>query len=410
MRITSRLAIVAVLLYAVVCSACSNNTANSKALVIATLLPISGEAAGVGLALQRGVDLAVQQANLGNGYTLTTVHADEIGNPAPLIQQFDANSQIMGIIGPYDSATAKVIIPLVTNDQIATMSPTTTLPGLTQADQASAEGITFASLHPAGKPVAYFRLPENDNALGKVAADLATAPAAAGGVAAKSAFLVDDGSDSGKAQAAAFSLEFKAKKATVAGQKTITLGAQDNSQAVITAIIQAEPDVVFWGGGATSGAKLRDTLSLSGLPQMPIVTGGQVASDPNWVTAVGLPAAAASTLALLSAPDPSTLSAPAAKSAIAAYQAAYASTPLLPQSLMAYDAAMVEIAAIKSIIASGKDVTRGAVIAAIANIKYTGVTGAMAFDANGDNTLALGFALYSCDTAGKWSYKAHLNG
>ncbi|MEO7001145.1 MAG: branched-chain amino acid ABC transporter substrate-binding protein, partial [Ktedonobacterales bacterium] len=90
-----------------------------------------------------------------------------------------------------------------------------------------------------------------------------------------------------------------------------------------------------------------------------------------------------------------------------AYQSAYNAAPL-PLSALAYDAATVEIAAIKSVIATGKAPTRAAVLAAVAASKYTGLSGAIAFDANGDNTAPPGFALYTCDLKGAWTYQASL--
>ena len=413
MHMIHRPALVAALVFMLVCVGCSSGSVtNNTTLVLATILPMTGEAAGIGLAMQQGVDLAVKQnGDLGHGYTLTVAHADEASDPTAIIQALNGNAQVMGIVGPYDSVTAKTIIPLVTTDQLATISPTNTLPGLTKADQATAEGITYATLHPTGKPVAYFRLPEDDNAMAKVAADLAVTKTGPGSLAAQSAYVVDDGTDSGKAQAAAFTQEFHAKKGTVAGHSTLTTGATATIESVIRAIIEAEPDMVYYAGGTTDGgAELRDTLTLSGAPQLPILTGSQVADDPNWATANGLAAAAAATEALVSAPEPSTLTTPAAKSLSTAYQAAYPNTALLPQTVMAYDAAMVAITAIKTVVASGKTPSRAAVVAAVAKTAYAGVMGAIAFDPSGDNTLALGFSLYTCDTKGKWNYTTHLNG
>ncbi len=404
------LAALMVLLVSVVFAACSSSDPGNTPM-IATLFPQSGAAASIGLAMQQGVDLAVQQnANLGNGYTLSVKHADA-ADAAGAMQQLAGNSSVVGVVGPFDDTAALAAIPIAIKDHLALISPTNTLAGLTLANQAQAEGVTFATLHPAGSADAYFRLPANDLAEGQAAATFAATTANAGGLGAHSAFVVDDGTVSGKALAAAFAQAFVAKHGAIAKQMSITVNPNDNSQAVVTAIIEAEPDVVYYAGGTgDGGAQLRNALSLSGVPQLPLLAGDQIADDPGWAAAVGLPAAATSTWALVSAPDPSTLKDAAAQGAINAFHSAFPNAQLLPQTLMAYDAAMVEITALKSLITSGKSVTRSNLVDAIATTNYTGVTGTIAFDQNGDNKTPAGFSVYACDTNGKWAYKKYIKG
>lgn len=413
-RQTRRLALLYVVLLVVLIaclSACSVGSTTDKTLTLATIFPTTGTSAAIGQAMQRGVDLAVQQnASPGNGYKLTVTHIDEASDAADkAITSAIANKEVMGIVGPLGSQTATTMLPAVTQNGIATISPGAALPGLTQADQAAAEGISFARLHPKGSAVAFFRLAATDNALGKAAADLAVAPQQAHGLAAQSVFVVDDSTPSGKALAAAFSQEFKAKQGHIAGQTSIMTGAQGNAQAVVTAIIEADPSIVFFADDSASaaGARLRSMLSLSGAPQLPILTVGLVAYDPGWSAAVGVVPAAAYTTALVPAADLSTIS--NAKAFVAAYQAAYPGKDVLPQSALAYDAAMDQIAAIKSLIKANKTVTRPAMLAAVASAKYSGVTGTIAFDKNGDSMMPVGLSLYTCDIKGAWHYQTSLS-
>lgn len=384
--------------------------AQDKTLAIATVLPTSEVDAPIGQAMQQAVDLAVKQnATLGNGFTLTAIHTDEAGSdPAAAVSSLAGNQRVMGIVGPLGSQSAAAMLPGVAQAGIVTISPGATLPGLTQPDQATPEGLQFAQLHPQGKPIAFFRLPETDTAAGKAAADLAVAPTTAHGLAAQSVFVVDDGTPSGKALAEAFAQELKAKGGTAAGRQTLQIGVPDSAQAAVTAIIKAVPDLVFFGGGTAAAAQLRGTLSLTGAPDLAILAVGQAADHPDWGAAVGVAAAAANTTALLPAPDLSTLD--GAKDFVTAYQAAYQGQDPLPQAALAYDAAMDEIAAIKSLVKSGTQVTRAAVLAAVASAKYAGVSGTLAFDAKGDNTTALGFSRYTCDAKGAWHFVTALKG
>jgi branched-chain amino acid transport system substrate-binding protein len=404
-----RLVLLTALLLALCLSACSTggNTTNDKALTLASIFPTSGAEAGVGTSMQDAVDLAVQQnASLGKGYTLAAVNVDEAnGFMDQAVRALAANNQTVGIIGPLDNSDALVMLPSVEANGIATISPSATLPGLTQASAASAEGLDFASLHPSGKPAAFFRLPQTDTALGKVAADVAAASVQNQGLEAQSAFLVDDSTASGKAQAAAFKAEFQADRGSVVGQQSLLAGTQDNTQAIVSAIVEAAPSIVFFAGSITAGAELRSTLTLSGVP-LPLLTVGPVADDPSWSKAVGLPAAAALTTALLPAEDLSKLA--KTKDFVVAFHTAYPGTSSLPEAALAYDAAMDEISAIRSLIDSGKPVTRAAVLAAVASTPYTGITGSIKFNQNGDNTTPPSFSLYTCNNKGAWQYQATL--
>jgi branched-chain amino acid transport system substrate-binding protein len=382
--------------------------ATDKLLSIAAVFPTSGAEAGVGQAMQNAVDLAVSQSSsLGDGYTLSVTNVDEAnGFIDQAVQTVASNSLTMGIVGPQDSQDAVAMLPRIEASGIATISPTATLPGLTQANLASAEGISFTEMHPAGKPLAFFRLPPTDDIAGKVAADLAMAPQQSKGLAAHAVFIVDDGTASGKALAAAFKQELHANQGTVVGQESLTGGALDNSQSIVSAVVEANPDIVFYAGGIGAGAKLRSSLSLSGAPQLTMLASGPIADDPTWGTAVGLPAASAYTTGILPAQDLSKL--PSTQDFVTAFHTNYPGVSSPPETALAYDAAMDEISAIKSVIHSGKPVTRAAVLAAIASSQYSGITGKISFNQNGDNATPLTFSLYTCDLKGSWQYQTSL--
>ncbi|HEX6544056.1 MAG TPA: branched-chain amino acid ABC transporter substrate-binding protein [Ktedonobacterales bacterium] len=405
----SRLASLFLLLLCALLSACASGGGDAKNLVLVTFFPTTGLDADMGLALQQAVDLAVKQnGTLANGYRLVAQHIDEA---SPLHEGALAtalsNPQVVGIVGPYSSETAVVVLPKIVAAGVMTVSPTTTLPGLTLSAAATAENVPFDQIHPSGKPLVFFRLAPSDDVLGKAAADLAVAPAASHGLAAHTIFVVDDATASGKAGAEAFTTELKAKGGTVAGEQSLTTGVNDSSQFVVNAIIEAQPDLVFYAGGLKGGAALRSTLTLTGAPQMPILAAGPVANNPGWSAAVGQPILSAPASGVLPAADLAQLD--SAKSFASAWQAAYSGKAALPQAALAYDATMAEIAAIKSVLSSGKSPTRSAIATALAATKFNGATGPIAFDQYGDSTAAPSFSVYSCDTKGAWSYQTTLH-
>lgn len=377
---------------------------DDKQLVLATVLPATGPNAMLGDAMRRGVELAVKQSGpLGNGYTLTVTNYDEAN--AGDIQRAQAaasDPRLIGMIGPLDSETALTLLPALSQAGVATISPGATLPGLTRSDAATAEGVPFAKLHPRGKPIAFFRMTGTDTELGAAMATLALDPKQSQGLRAQRVFLVDDGSASGVARAAAFTEALKARRATLAGKGALNPSAPDSGPALVAAIVKAYPDAVVYAGATPVGVFLRELLSLSGLTQMRMLDASASAGNPAWSASLRPVAAAANTIAVVPAPDPTRMD--GASAFVAAYEAAYPGRGVLPQSGVTYDAATIELNAVKALIKAGKDITPGAVLAAVAATSSTGVTGPIAFDANGDRKSLPPSAVYACDVNGVWRY------
>jgi len=412
-KLVTRGIFVAVALSSLGLAACgtSGGGSGNKALKIGTELPVSGTDAGVGLPTQYGVDLAVQQnKDLGSGYTLDVVHKNDVGTSGPdpsigaaNIQQLIADSSVMAVVGPFNSGVAKQEIPIINKNTIVAISPTNTNPGLTKQEFAEANGINFELLHPAGKPEAYFRLAGTDDVQGKVDADIALAAP----LSATTAYVIDDNTTYGKGLAKVFTTEFTSHGGSIVGSTSITPDQVSNLPQLATTIVSKNPGVVFYGGVTSGGggALKKDLVEKGG--NMPMVGGDGIADDPAWLTTAG--SAAVNTYGTVAAPDISGLTSASAQTFITAYKAAFPGKDLLPYSASAYDAAMIEITAIKNLIKAGKDVTRSAVRDEVAGISYDGVTGHLAFDANGDNAGQKVFSVYGVGTNGKWAFVRIVN-
>lgn len=392
------------------CALGARDAPSSHTVAIATIFPTAGASAAIGRSMSQAVDLAVSQhASLGGGYTLKAVHLDESsGALVANVKAAAAEADVMGVVGPFSSQAAAETAPVLAADGVVTISPTAMLPGLTHADQAAAEGLAFGQLHPQGKPTTFFRMTPDDNAAGAAAARLALAPSSAHGLAARSVFLVDDGSPSGAAQLAAFQRTFQASGGVVAGRRDIGAGDATGVQSAVSAIIGVNPNAVFYAGDLALGARLRAALTLTGAPTLAMLTAGAIADDPAWSDSVGGGALSAYTVGLL--PAQSLALIPGGQTFVRAFRAAYPGSAVTPLSAIAYDAAMDEISAIASLIDAGKPVTRAAVLTAVASAKYTGVTGPVAFDQRGDPATPRRFAVYTCDAKGVWSYRTTIAG
>ena len=401
-------------------SACgSSGATTNKALVIATEFPVSGADATDTLPAQYAVDLAVSQnATLGSGYTLSVLHENDEGTSgadanigASNVQTLVDNAQVMGIVGPFNSGVAKAEIPIVNAaGGPVLISPTNTNPGLTLSDYATANGINFAQLHPAGKPDFYFRIPGNDVAQGKADAEVALSSQ----VGCTKAFVVDDNTTYGVGLANFFTTAYTAGGGATVGTRTsITADQVATFPSLATSIKSSGAQCVFYGGVTSAGGPIlkKDLVAIGFTGYM--VGGDGIADDPGFITTAG--AAAAGTIGTVAAPDTSTLTSGAAATFKSAYTTFVTGKPdnaLLPYSAQAYDAAMIEITAIKNLITAGKAVTRLAVQQQISTISYPGVTGTLSFDANGDNAGAKVFSVYAVDpakAAGAWSFETAIN-
>jgi len=75
-----------------------------------------------------------------------------------------------------------------------------------------------------------------------------------------------------------------------------------------------------------------------------------------------------------------------------------------PFAAQAYDSTAIAIKALEAVTKGGKAPTRDAVTAAIRDVRHTGITGAVEFDAKGDPKKALYFVLQvASENPEKWS-------
>lgn len=372
-----------------------------RSLAIGTDFPVSGYAVDAGLPAQLGVDLAVRQnRNLGDGYTLSVVHKNDSGpdGPDPTIGaanvgEMIADPAVMGIVGPFNSGIAAVEIPLVEAAGLVEISPSNTNPGLTIDQYASRYAFDFSRLHPAGSRECYFRVVGNDVVQGQVDATIARS------AGAKTAFVVDDGSEYGTGLADFFTQSFQADGGHRVGART-TLTQSGSLSQVAVAIKSANPDVVFYGGlTAGGGAALKLDLVQIGYTR-PMYGGDGIADDPDFIHTAGT--AATGTMATAAGPDTSSLTSSAAEF-VQQYQTAFPGQGMTAFSALAYDAAMTEITAIKKLIQAGKAVTRAAIRDEVASIQYAGVTGRITFDQNGDIVRPV-FSIYAVDASDTWTF------
>jgi branched-chain amino acid transport system substrate-binding protein len=389
-------------------AACGNTPASNLkggTVCIGTEFPTTGTDGSEGQPAENGVDLAVKQnSDLGSGFKLEVRNFNDVAPTTGLhdpptgaqnVQQMLTTTCILAFVGPFNSGVAGAEIPVAASAGLAMISPANTNPGLTLSQYSTQYGFNYDNLHPAGKPNVYFRIPANDVTQGKVDADYALNT-----LNAKNVYVVDDTEAYGKGLADFFELEFKAKGGNDLGRDEISAKNASQLPALAAKIVAAKPDAVFYGGVTSEGGGLLKAQLVQAGFTGPMVGGDGIAEDSAFLTQAG--SAANDTHGTVAAPDLSTFTAGAQLKFVNDYKAQFNADPG-PYSANSYDAAMIEITAIKNLIKAGTQPTRSTVLSAIAGIHYTGVTGQISFDEHGDNAGNKVFSIYKVD-AGKWVF------
>jgi len=118
---------------------CSNKENESEEITIGAILPLSGETATYGVALKRGMELAIDEINARGGIKgrkLAVLFEDSQGEPSNGVNAFNklarANKVPM-VIGDMFSATTLAIAPIAEKQNIVLLSPTASAIDLTNA-------------------------------------------------------------------------------------------------------------------------------------------------------------------------------------------------------------------------------------------------------------------------------------
>jgi branched-chain amino acid transport system substrate-binding protein len=359
------------------------------------------------------VNLAVtQNRDLGGGYTLRVLNyddessTDDGGDPergASNVTSMVHNTCVVGMIGPADSRVAQLEIPVAAKAGLAMISPANTNPGLTLRPYASESlYVPFDQLHPPAKKTNYFRGIANDAFQMSVDADFTFDR-----LAAQRVYVVASRpSTYGGLLVGGFTTEFLAKGGTIIATESLEWHNPDAFDPLAARIANAAPDAVYFGGTVVGGGALLKRALVQHGYTGPFVSGDGIAMDPDFIAQAGA-GAAENTFATVATPDVSTFRSGLAAKFLRDFRSAYPGVQVDGFTAQSYDAAMVLIAAIKSLIAARQTMTRATVIDHVQNTRYEGVTGPIAFDQNGDDVHGV-YTVYTVHD-GTWVAYEELN-
>ena len=375
-------------------SALAANTAVKLGLV----LPLSGTSAASGQVANNGAQLAVQQANsnkLISGVTFSLVAKSDIGPAgtpagtagATQIKGLIGNGQVAGVVAPFDTATALGELPLSNAAPLATVSPSATDTCLTTTGAFGCTGgaAELSIVQPTGRTT-FFRVAPADALQGAALADFLFNPSP--GPAYRKAYVIDDGSTTGAAQASTFESRWQLEGGRVVGHASVPPGPDYVN--LLTSIAANQPDVlVYTGENQAEGTTLRqEMLQVPGLGNIGFAATSSL-HTATFLQEVGNTAGPIWAVA----PEPQLAQLPSAASFAARYQAKFGTVPTT-DAARGYDGAQALLLAIRSAIAGGAKppatagssagAFRNAVIAALKGTTFTGADGSIAFTANGD--------------------------
>ena len=350
--------------------------AADKVVRVGINLSLTGADAEEAKRMLDGAQMAFDQANAANdmgGWKIDPMVLDDAtatagqydpAQAATNARRMVSDRNVVAAVGPQMSGASKAMVPILSEGDLAIITPSSTNPDLTDPKFA-------AQYRPAGK-VIFFRTVTTDAYQGPEMANFFAET-----LGAKKIFVLDDGGAYGVGMADAFQAQAAKKGITVLGRDRLDPKAADYS-AVLTRIKSLGADSLYYGGVGQAGVK----VAKQGYDIIPDVKkgGGDGMVGGDLLTGAGFPAIGGwyATLASPHMIDDSKLA-----NWVTAFKAKY-NTPPEDYSITAYDAAQVIIAAVRSVAKSGKPVTRDAVRDAIASGSVNTLQGAVAFDANGD--------------------------
>ena len=275
-----------------------------------------------------------------------------------------SNKATVAAIGPQMSGAGKAMAPILSEGNLATITPSSTNPDITDPKFA-------AQYRPEGKAI-YFRTVATDAFQGPYMANYY-----ADVLHVKTVYILDDSGAYGVGLADAFQGQAEKKGIRILGRDRLDPKAADYS-AVLTKIKSLNPEAIYYGGVLQAGVKLAKQ-AYDIVPKM-IKGGGDGVQGPEMLSAVGYPANEG-WYATVASPHVTE----DAKMAdwVKSYKAKYNVDPD-DYAVTAYDAATVIIAAIRHVTEGGKAPTRDAVRDAIQAANVSTLQGPVSFDENGD--------------------------
>ncbi|MEV6264601.1 branched-chain amino acid ABC transporter substrate-binding protein [Streptomyces sp. NPDC051784] len=351
-----------------------SGSGDTQTVVIGVDAPLTGDLSALGLGIKNSADLAVKTANkekVVDGVTFKLVAKDDQAQPSvgqANAQSFINDKEVLGVVGPLNSSVSQSMQKPFNDASLVQVSPANTGTELTQGDD-------WKSGTKARPFKTYFRTATTDAIQGAFAATYLFETAKISDV-----YLIDDQKTYGAGLAASFKETFTKLGGKIAGTDHVNPEERDFN-AVATKVKKSGAKAVYYGGEYPAAGPLSQQIKDAGA-NIPLMGGDGIYSadfiklnkkaEGDLATSVGAP----------------TEKLDSAKKFIADYKAGGYKEDFEAYGGGTYDATWSIIQAVK--IAHEKNdnkvPSREQVLEAMAEVKFTGVTGDVSFDEFGDTT------------------------
>ena len=350
--------------------------AQQKTIKVGITLPLTGADAEDALLIKNGALLAIDEANAKGGvagYKIEVVTYDsgtatagqyDPAQAATNTKKLISDLQVVANIGPQMSGEGKAMTPILSEADLATITPSSTNPDITDPKMA-------AQFKPKGKAI-YFRTVTTDAFQGPNMANFFAQK-----LKVKTIFILDDSGAYGVGIADAFQRQAEKNGIKILGRDQLNPKEADYTT-ILTKIKALKPDSLYYGGVAQAGVKLAKQAH-DIIPNV-IKGGGDGVQGGSFLKGAGFPAVEGwySTNA-----GPHLVEDPTTAVWVKTFTTKYGQIPT-DYAITAYDAALVALDAIKRVAESGKEVNRSNVRDAMQSTNLQTLQGVVSFDENGD--------------------------
>ncbi len=350
--------------------------ASGKRVTIGIDVSLTGAGAEDAILVKNGAIMAIDEANVQGGVAGYYIDAMVLDDGTATAGQYDpaqaavnarkmvSDATVVAAIGPQNSGCGKAMAPILSQGDLATITPSSTNPDITDPKFA-------AQFDPSGRPI-YFRVVTTDAFQGP---DMANYMAQT--LKVKKVFILDDTGAYGVGMANAFEQQAQKNGMQVLGHDQLNPLEPDYTT-LLTKLKPLNADAFYYGGSALAGVKLAKQ-SCDIIPTI-IKAGGDGVYSAAVLKGAGFPAMQGWYVTIAA---PFIAENPSVQPWIKRFTEKYGVGPS-SYAFTAYDAVLVALDAIKRVAQSSAPVTRSAVRDAIQTAHVETLQGLVSFDKYGD--------------------------
>ena len=339
-------------------------------------MPLTGADAENAIKIKNGAMMAIDEANAKGGvagYKIDVVVYDsgtatagqyDPAQAATNTRKLVADPAVVASVGPVMSGEGKAITPILSEADLATITPSSTNPDITNPAMA-------AQFKPNGRTI-YFRTVTTDAFQGPFMANFMAQQ-----LKVKSVYVLDDSGTYGVGLGDSFQKQAEKIGIKVVGRDQLSPKEADYTTA-LTKIKGLKPDALYYGGVMQAGVKLAKQAH-DIIPGV-IKAGGDGVGGPSFLKAVGFPAVEGW---YYTGASPNLREDKSLEDWVKKFNEKYKAQPI-NYSFTAYDGTLVILDAIKRVAESGKEMNRSNVRDAMQATNLKTLQGVVSFDENGD--------------------------